>query len=38
MSFNLCLQVSQKLLTGQFNDDIKQIFQSIADGSDFEIE
>ena len=25
-------------LIGQLNDDIKQIFQSIADGSDFEIE
>lgn len=28
----------KKLLIGQLNDDIKQIFQSIADGSDFEIE
>ena len=28
----------KKLLVGQLNDDIKQIFQSIADGSDFEIE
>jgi putative transposase len=26
------------MLIGQLNDDIKQIFQSIADGSDFEIE
>ena len=26
------------MLVGQLNDDIKQIFQSIADGSDFEIE
>ena len=28
----------KKLLIGQLNDDIKQIFQAIADGSDFEIE
>lgn len=28
----------KKLLTGQLNDDIKRIFQSIANGSDFEIE
>lgn len=28
----------KKLLTGQLNDDIKHIFQSIANGSDFEIE
>lgn len=28
----------KKLLIGQLNDDIKQIFQSIADNSDFEIE
>ncbi len=28
----------KKLLTSQLNDDIKQIFQSIADGSDFDIE
>lgn len=28
----------KKLLVGQLNDDIKQIFQSIADDSDFEIE
>lgn len=26
------------MLIGQLNDDIKRIFQSIADGSDFEIE
>jgi len=26
------------MLVNQLNDDIKQIFQSIADGSDFEIE
>jgi hypothetical protein len=26
------------MLVGQLNDDIKQIFQSIANGSDFEIE
>ena len=26
------------MLIGQLNDDVKQIFQSIADGSDFEIE
>lgn len=26
------------MLAGHLNDDIKQIFQSIADGSDFEIE
>lgn len=26
------------MLIGQLNDDIKQIFQSIANGSDFEIE
>ena len=26
------------MLIGQLNGDIKQIFQSIADGSDFEIE
>ena len=26
------------ILVGQLNDDIKQIFQSIANGSDFEIE
>jgi hypothetical protein len=25
------------MLIGQLNDDVKQIFQSIADGSDFEI-
>ena len=28
----------KKLLVSQLNDDIKRIFQSIADGSDFEIE
>lgn len=28
----------KKLLVGQLNDDIKQIFQSIADDSDFDIE
>ena len=28
----------KKLLVGQLNDDIKQIFQSIADDYDFEIE
>lgn len=28
----------KKLLTDQLNDDIKHIFQSIANGSDFEIE
>lgn len=28
----------KKLLTGQLNDDIKHIFQSIANSSDFEIE
>jgi len=28
----------KKLLIGQLNDDIKQIFQSITNGSDFEIE
>jgi putative transposase len=28
----------KKLLISQLNDDIKRIFQSIADGSDFEIE
>lgn len=28
----------KKLLIGQLNNDIKQIFQSIADNSDFEIE
>lgn len=26
------------MLVGQLNDDIKQIFQSIANGSEFEIE
>lgn len=28
----------KKLLTGKLNDDVKNIFQSIANGSDFEIE
>ena len=28
----------KKLFIGQLNDDAKQIFQSIADGSDFDIE
>jgi putative transposase len=28
----------KKLLTGQLNDDVKHIFQTIANGSDFEIE
>lgn len=30
--------IQKNILAGQLNDDIKQIFQSIADDSDFEIE
>ena len=34
----LVTKYRKKLLVGQLNDDIKQIFLSIADESDFEIE
>ena len=34
----LVTKYRKPMLVGQLNDDIKQIFQSIADNSDFEIE
>ena len=34
----LVTKYRRNILVGQLNDDIKQIFQSIADGSDFESE
>lgn len=34
----LVTKYRRNILVGQLNDDIKQIFQSIANGSDFEIE
>lgn len=34
----LVTKYRRNILVGQLNDDIKQIFQSIANGSEFEIE
>ena len=33
-----CIKYRRKILKGEFNDNIKAIFQSIADNSDFDID